>query len=191
MEQWKPIPGFEGKYEVSNIGNVRSLTRKQKVYTDFHGHYVRTRQGKMMVCSDDKDGYKRIGLYDENAIRHTYHVHRLMLLAFVGKPEKADMQCNHKDGVKFNNTLDNLEWVTQSQNRQHSYDIGLESQVGSKNARSKLTEDIVVEARMRHAIGESDVQSLAKDYGIKYRSMWNVLTGRRWKHVPMPHKGED
>lgn len=99
---WKDIPGYEGEYQVSNTGKVRSLN-----YQRTKGKVV-----KLKLCN--KDGYMAIGLY-KNGKRTKYPVHRLVALAFIPNPNNYPI-INHKDENKTNNTVWNLEWCTQKYN---------------------------------------------------------------------------
>ena len=110
MEQWKPVKGFEN-YEVSNMGNIKSL------------NYMHTKETKILRLCKDKDGYLRVNLY-KNGKRYAKLVHRLVAQTFIPNPENKP-QVNHIDGDKTNNTVDNLEWVTVKENQQHAYNAGL------------------------------------------------------------------
>lgn len=106
---WKPIPGFEGRYEVSNTGNVRSLR---------HGHGPR-KQPKILAVRLDGRGYPQVRLYRDDG-GHTYpKVHRLVARAFLDMPE--DETVNHKDMVKTNNHVTNLEWCSNADNIRHAW----------------------------------------------------------------------
>lgn len=103
-EQWKPITGYEGHYEVSNKGNVKSLKYKK--------HRI--------LKPSEWQGYKKIKLVMEG-IEKTFKIHRLVAKAFVKNPEDKPM-VNHKDGNKGNNIYTNLEWTTNAENIKHAYD---------------------------------------------------------------------
>ena len=107
---WKDIKGYEGIYRVSDTGVVQRISyigcsqRKHKLpYT--------------IAYMTDKDGYKKVPLYKDKKVKN-FFVHRLVATAFIPNPENKS-QVNHKDGAKDNNNVDNLEWVTQSENRRH------------------------------------------------------------------------
>jgi len=119
-EQWLPVIGYEGSYEVSNFGNIRSLTRV--VSNGTHGAY--TKPGRYISKQTTKKGYKVVHLC-KNGTERRKSVHSLVLEAFFGSRPSDRHQCNHKDGVKANNILDNLEWCTPSENRIHALKTGL------------------------------------------------------------------
>lgn len=104
MEEWKAIDKYP-QYNVSNFGNIK-------------------RGDKLLKISFSKNGYPVVCL---GGVPHS--IHRLVLIAFVGEPN--GLICNHKDGNKANNNLENLEWTTYSRNNKHAYDIGLKNKDAS------------------------------------------------------------
>lgn len=109
-EQWRPVPGWEGRYAVSDHGRVKSLAR---VEPRVHGRPLRLRE-KILRGSLTSDGHRAVALCRDNR-RITIKVHRLVLLAFVG-PQPPGMEACHYDGDPDNNTLTNLRWDTRSGN---------------------------------------------------------------------------
>ena len=109
MEEWRDIVGYEGIYQVSNWGRVKSLPRKIK---NQYG-----KEERMMTQRLDKDGYKRVGL-NKDGKQIYYGVHRLVAQAFIENPYNYQ-QVNHKDENKANNKVDNLEWCTQEYNQNY------------------------------------------------------------------------
>ena len=121
-ELWKSVVGYEGFYEVSNHGNVRSVDRIIEKNNAF-GYAPQPRKGKMMVCPIDMYGYKNIGFRNGGA-KKMFKVHTLVAVAFIGKCPDDCNQINHKDSDKLNNTVDNLEWCDGKHNQRHSYQNG-------------------------------------------------------------------
>lgn len=113
---WKAVPDYEGLYEVSSEGNVRSLNR-----------FVNGRNGKKLKkgkdCKPFKRKYLSVTLSKEGKTRQ-YSIHRLVALAFLDKPASLD-EINHIDGIKDNNNVTNLEWCNRSQNLKHAIANGL------------------------------------------------------------------
>lgn len=103
-EEWRDIAGYEGQYQVSNLGNVKSLDK----YVNHFGGGKRLRKGKILKPNTDNVGYKYIVIY-KNKKNKTYKIHRLVAQAFIPNPDNLP-QVNHKDENKLNNTVDNLEW---------------------------------------------------------------------------------
>ena len=107
-ETWKDIEDYEGMYQVSNLGRVKSLPRQTK---------LSFRKGKILKLSSDKNGYELINL-STNGFQKTYKVHRLVANAFIPNP-KNNPQVNHKDFNKKNNDISNLEWLNSRDNTVH------------------------------------------------------------------------
>lgn len=135
-EEWKAIEGFEGRYEISNFGNVKSL------------HSYGGNKCRIMKPGERSDGYLHIGL-SKNGISKHYTVHRLVAKAFIPNPDNLEM-INHKDENRANNRVDNLEWCTRSYNQIYSMNIHPErKQVFGNNFRDKKTGE-VLSPRTKH-----------------------------------------
>jgi hypothetical protein len=118
MEIWKDINGYEGYYQISNQGNVRSIDR-------FDG--VHDRKGTIIKPSLKQNGYLQVGLRMHSK-RKWIGVHRLVAIHFIENPDNKP-QVNHIDGNKQNNTINNLEWVTAKENQNHATKLGLRKNV--------------------------------------------------------------
>ena len=121
-EVWKPIEGYEGLYEVSNLGRVRSLDRV--VYRPYkgHPHWPMRIKGKLLSCGTDRGGYSFVIL--QNKSKSCRLVHRLVAGAFMLNTESKE-EINHIDGNKKNNCVTNLEFCTPSENMRHAVNTGL------------------------------------------------------------------
>lgn len=122
QERWLPIPGWEGYYEVSDHGNVRSVDRIVQ-----QGHRTMTIRGEAKALVDNGQGRKRVYLHRGNELTRP-QVHRLVLEAFVG-PCPPDMEACHNDGNPANNHVSNLRWDTGSANMRDKRDHGTDHQV--------------------------------------------------------------
>lgn len=105
-EIWKDIKGFEGKYQISNCGRVKSLKRSGR------------KLEKILILTLGKRGYWTIGLYNKQKVKRR-PIHRLIAETFIPNPLNK-REVNHKDSDKLNNKIENLEWVTPSENSKHA-----------------------------------------------------------------------
>lgn len=113
-EEWRQIPGYEGYYEVSSLGNVRSIDRV--VFNKIGRKYAM--KGVVRKLRFDRDGYTLVDLYNNEKFR-THKVHRLVASSFLGVGSSA-LSINHKDMNRSNNAVSNLEWCTHQQNTDHA-----------------------------------------------------------------------
>lgn len=118
-EEWRDIPNYEGYYQISNLGRVKSLDRE---IINVNGK-IFLRKGKVKAQMIDKGGCKRVNLYKDGILK-CCPVHRLVAKTFIPNPENKP-EVNHIDGNKQNNSVYNLEWCTRSENQQHAWNIGL------------------------------------------------------------------
>lgn len=182
MEVWKAIPGYEGYYEASNTGVIRSVDRL--VPHGIHGTCKQT--GRVLKYALDAKGYPRVALSDGTKLR-TYTIHRLIALTFMGlRPE--GYQINHISGIKTDNSTTNLEYCTQSENALHSFRLGLQKpKPGSTNHMAKLNEDQVKTIRAIAVRGGRYYgrKELARRFGVSESTIKEVVTGSKggWKHV--------
>ena len=119
---WKSVIGYESRYEVSDLGSVRSSDRYSRHNTSKTGFILH--KGQILKPYTSEKGYSKVDLGDGFGKRKSVSVHRLVAIAFIDNPMNYD-QVNHIDGVKTNNHLDNLEWCNNSMNQVHAYANGL------------------------------------------------------------------
>lgn len=123
-EVFRDVLGYEGLYQISNYGRVKSLERKNIFYCGLRKEYLeRPTKEKILNYNKSNRGYLQVCLTKEGKSK-TYTVHRLVAKAFLPNL-KNKKQVNHIDGNKENNSIDNLEWVTSSENNKHAFITGL------------------------------------------------------------------
>lgn len=168
-EVWKKIKEFDGNYEVSNLGRIRSIDRiiGKKLFL-----------GKIIKQSNNR-GYKMVSLY-KNSKSHGRLVHRLVALAFIENPNNHP-DVNHKDLNKENNQLDNLEWVSEKQNTQHAIINGaMDFIFGEKNFKSILTADQIKRIRSEYWQTLLSTTDLALKYKVSKPCMVSIINNNNW-----------
>jgi hypothetical protein len=175
MEKWENINGFEGYYQVSNFGNIRSIDRN--VYAH-QGKRILKLKGKTLKPAKDEDGYFRVALCKNKKLQ-TFKVHRLVALHFCDN-YSSTLEVNHIDGNRQNNNYLNLEWVTHSKNIKHSFDIGLSKpKQGSKNPNSKLSEQDVIEIRKIASVKKHyGRKELSKQFGVSEKHIQDIVNNK-------------
>lgn len=176
MERWRAIPGYEGIYEVSDLGRVKSLSRPTPMRNGIR--VIRERILKFQLGS--KVGYPTVVIY-KRGVAQTVTIHRLVMLAFVG-PAPDGMEVCHGNGDPLDNRLENLRYDTRRANRADGLRLG-EIPLGSSRPRAKLTEKKVSTMRMAVAAGLSQ-RDAAAQFGVHPMTVGKILRRERWKHVP-------
>jgi len=172
-EIWLPVKGFENYYLISNLGNV---IRK------YGTSHLKPKKLKHLF---DKDGYCRVNL-KVNQKTNTKNIHRILAEAFLENPDNKP-QINHINGVKSDNRIENLEWCTLSENRQHAYKTGLQnglSRRGVKNNFAKLENKDIIEIRKRYDKKKGlTMKVLSKEFNVSTGCIQSVLSKKNWAWV--------
>jgi hypothetical protein len=167
MEEWREIPGFDGRYEASSLGRIRSTGRP---------HPQRTRTGAIaMVFRRErvlKLGKKGLGYFNVELAGKSHAVSRLVCLAFNG-PCPDGLDCAHLNGNSSDNRPENLKWATRSENMLHRRDHGTSS---------KLSDSQVIEIYRRRKAKEP-AKALAREFGIHPETVFKIGNGRLRSHV--------
>ena len=182
MEIWKPIKDYEGIYEISNLGRVKSLIRLKKGAKNIT-YLIKE---KILKQNFDKDGYCIINLYKNSKLK-TFKIHRLVAECFIKNIDNKK-QVNHINGIKHDNRLENLEWCTTSENVIHALRTGLKIPLKGENCKaSKLTEKIVIEilTKKKESNGKKywGAKEISLKYNIKMNCISEVSSRRNWKHI--------
>jgi len=158
---WKDVEGYEGYYRISNDGRLFSIRADRELKGD-----------------TDEEGYRLVTLSLNGSIKK-FRMHRLVASAFLSNSENLPI-VNHKDGVKGNNHVDNLEWCTNSENMIHAYELGLANpRLGEDNIHSKLDNSSAEEIKQDILSGMRYVD-IAEKHNISPATVSTINTGKRW-----------
>jgi len=168
-EIWKPVLDWKYRYEVSNLGNVKRVLSTNSTFS-----------GRLLKVNSDQK-YIRVRLC-ANGNDETRSVHSLVLEAFVCRRPKG-MVANHKNGNKHDNRLDNLEWVTPSENTQHGFDVlHRNTPRGEKHGMAKLSSSKANEIKELYNTGAYGQWALARLFNIGRSTIQRVVSGKCWRN---------
>lgn len=174
-EMWKDIPGFEGHYQASSLGRIRSVDRIKEVQHPMGGlRHVRY-PGKVLAIGINKLGYARVNLYHAS----NHRVATLVASAFLG-PRPEGMEICHSDGNRINNAITNLRYDTKSNNEKDKRAHGTDN-AGEGNGRSHLTEADI--RAIRAEAGKRKGAELAKKYNTTYKYISAIMCKQVWRHI--------
>lgn len=177
-EVWKPVIGYEGVYEASNLGRVRSLSRTIRCG---YGK-VRSLKGRVLKPILQNAGYLQVQLAYQGKTGHRT-VHRIVAELFCHNKQGCNV-INHIDANRLNNAASNLEWCTQEQNYHHARSMGLvKIPRGSEKGAAKLTESDIPQIRYLIERGWK-IKDIADAYGVAAPQVSFIKSGRAWSHVP-------
>lgn len=167
-EEWRDIAGYEGLYQVSNFGRVKS----------FH-------KGKISIMTPyvTPNGYLMVTLHNgKNRKRMT--IHRLVAKAFLSNPENFPA-VDHKFGNKFDNCAENLEWVSYAENTDRAIDMGLIKSKGEENPCAVISNEDAAYCRKVYIRRDKKfgAAALVRKFGISKASMWRIVTGKSYKNI--------
>ena len=180
VELWKPIPGYEGIYEASSLGRVRSVDRELIQKNNKGGVSLFRRKGRVLAQRLSRDGYFRVNLSKDDEIT-THQVHNLICLAFYGTPRNGRDQAAHNDGTRTHNVLSNLRWASPSENMQDKNLHGTDMR-GDRHFNARLNWDTVREIRR----SKDSAPSLANRFGVGVKAIHKVRYGYTWKEEFVP-----
>lgn len=165
-ETWKIVKDTDSIYQISSLGRLKTNNWKN------HG------LEKVMKPARDKKGYLRT-VIKRNGKLGTVKLHRLVAETFIPNPENKP-QVNHKNGIKDDNRVENLEWCTNSENHKHSFAIGTQSNKGENNPTNKLTDKMVLYMRSHPEIRTLCFASI---YRLERSTIKRARYGKTWTHL--------
>ncbi|KCY49755.1 MULTISPECIES: NUMOD4 domain-containing protein [Bacteria] len=178
MENWKAVLGYEGIYEVSNLGRIKSLSRPttNKIQPFIQEKILKTRIGKT--------GYEIVGL-SKDGKQKTCKVHRLVASAFCDNPFNKP-HVNHKNGIKLDNHFSNLEWVTASENAIHSFSNGLsQPTVGENSSLATITAPQANNVR-ELILSNMPLNEISTLTNIPLNIVNSIRSGKTWVNASTP-----
>ena len=170
-EDWKPIPGYEGLYAISNLGRVKSFVAR--------GRGPRAKNTERILSLSNGWPYRKIALY-RNKEHWQVHIHQLVALTFLG-PCPQGKQINHKNGLKSDNRLENLEYISPSDNCKHAVRVGLHRPMsGERHPRAKLNKHQVrlIRRMCQHKI--ADQCAIGRLFGVAQSAISNIKNDKTW-----------
>lgn len=176
-EMWVDAKGFEGLYQVSNLGRVKALEKTW--HTGMH-YTIRHKKEHIMKTRKNRGGYEYVILRCKNKNK-TITIHRLVLMSFIENKHNHPY-INHKNGIKTDNNIDNLEWCTAKENVQHAIKLGLRKGYVTqtkRHTRSKLTDAQAAEIRE----STLSLTELSYRYHVNQASIYYIKKGRTYKQL--------
>jgi hypothetical protein len=175
-EIWKDVVGYEGYYQVSNFGRIKSVDRI-KHYSNRKASFLK---GRVMSSSKNACGYERLDIRKDN-VKKQFLLHRLIAEAFIPNTDNKP-EVNHINGIKDDNRVCNLEWVTHDENMKHAYNMGVgTARRGSDNGLSKLAEIDVY--NIKYNLHFVNTPHLTKIYSVSKSTIEKVRSNRSWTHI--------
>lgn len=174
-EEWRPVPGYEGLYEVSDLGRVRSVDRPAHI----RGGGLRLIPGRVLRPAPHKGGYRVHHLYSAAGARKVFSAHALVASAFLGAAPPGLQVC-HEDGDPANCRLDNLRYDTPTGNNADKERHGNKLH-GEAHPTAKLTADQVKQIRALRGVEPQKVT--AKRFGITFSNVSAIQLGKSWRYA--------
>jgi hypothetical protein len=165
MEIWKDIIGYESEYQISTFGRVKNI-----------------KLNKVLKGSLDKDGYPRVGIKGK-----TFRVNRLVAINFISNTNNND-QVNHINGIKADNRIENLEWMSCIENIRHAHRIGLSNMnhlTGENHPSSKYTNEFISKIK-KELLSKRPIQ-ICKEYNLPMKLVSAIKRETKWKSIQIQH----
>lgn len=170
-EVWKELSGFEGLYQISNMGRINALERKWKI----RNGGIFTKKEKILKGVKQKTGYLFVCLY-KDGVKYQFLIHRLVAMTFIDNIQNLP-EVNHKNGIKTDNRASELEWSSKSENLKHAFKIGLKrAKKGAENICSRAVQQLSKTGELIKIFGST--KEAEGMLGIDHRVIGRVANGR-------------
>jgi hypothetical protein len=187
MEEWRPVRDYEGVYEVSNLGRVRSVDRN-----NVGGPWGKQKTiGRIKAVGHDPNGYTVVALYLKDRKMKMVKVHRMVAQSFIANPQNKPC-VNHKNGIKTDNRVENLEWNTNKENMDHAWATGLKNTSqyryygavdGEKCWKSKIKEKDALDILKNCKRTNKSIAFYANKHGLSESATSHIVYRRSWKYL--------
>lgn len=183
LEIWLPIPGYEDSYEASDFGQIRSVPREQARPNRWCTTTIHFLKGRTLKPHINKKGYSyhQLGAGAKNK----KETHYWIAITFLG-PKIGLLEVNHKNGIKEDNRIVSIEWVSRAENSQHAFRTGL-NHSGPKHGIAKLTEDEVFQIKNilvgKKPWGSPYYKDIATAYGVDRKTIESIAKNKTWRQV--------
>jgi hypothetical protein len=172
-EYWIPLVGYEGLYEISNLGRIKSLSKEYG--GGFHREFI-------LSESYTSDGYSQIRLTNKSG-RKCFKIHRLVAKCFIPNIYNK-LEINHKNGVKKDNSVLNLEWCTRSENQLHAFKNNLNSRLkGCDSKLAKFSKNEIMSIRHLYYINKFNFTKISKIYDVSNVCISNIIKENTYKNI--------
>lgn len=172
--EWVEIPGFNGRYLINTVGEVKSSLKR-------FATTGRKPSGAILKQTISRAGYPTVALRKDTRSQRSYGIHRLLAETFIPNPENKPT-VNHKNSIRTDYRLENLEWATWSENNSHAFEHGNQvKKLGTDHPGSKLNWQQVDEIRKKYVPRVYTMPMLANEYSIARGSIQGILSGKNWK----------
>lgn len=174
VERWKPVVGFDGVYSISDLGRLRREVTASN-----------SKAGFILTPFRRPSGYCCYTVWRDGKMR-TLLVHRLIAQAFISNPD-GKPHINHRDGVRSNNAIDNLEWCTARENVRHAMEVlghvpfKGHQPFGERHYKARLTQQQVDDIRARHLAGRINQAAIGREFGVSKKTINSLIKGASWK----------
>lgn len=176
LEQWRDIGGYEGSYQISDLGRVKSLSR---IIWNGQPKLPRRLRERILRPIKSNTGYLNVKLCS-GGFTSTMQIHQIVAATFIPNPNNKS-QVNHRNGVKTDNRATNLEWHSALENTNHARSVLGYDNSKELNGQAKLTQDQILQIRHMYMTGEYLQREIGEIFGIHQAHVSRIILGKLWR----------